>query len=63
MSIAHISDITLLYCKTHTKAVVAATVAIVVVEVERTSTGIIAAPTYEEWTVGAVVQTDKVRAR
>lgn len=52
------------YCETYTEAVVAVTVAIVVVEVEGSSIAIIiVASTFEEWIVVAVVQTDKVRVR
>lgn len=60
----NISDTFMPYCKTYTKAVVAVTVAIVVVEVEWSSiTIVIVASTFEEWIVVAVVQTDKVRVR
>lgn len=60
----HISDTYMPYCKAHTKTVVTVAIAIVVVEIEWPSIGIIiVASTFEEWIIVAVVQTDKVRVR
>ena len=52
------------YCKTHTKTVVAVTITIITVEVERTCIGIvIVATTFEERIIVASINAHKIRVR